>query len=110
MAKGERLGEFEIIVIAAVLRLDAAAYGVSVRQEIAKHIGRDTSYGAVYATLDRLERKGFLNSEVGDSTPQRGGRAKRAYSVTRNGRASLRASLDEMGRMIDGLGLGWSRG
>ncbi|HEY7450655.1 MAG TPA: helix-turn-helix transcriptional regulator, partial [Vicinamibacterales bacterium] len=65
----------------ALVRLNDHAYGVSVRQEIEKRTGRDVSIGAIYATLDRLEAKGYVTSRLGDPTPERGGRSKRFFRV-----------------------------
>ena len=75
------LGEFEQVVLLAILRLGDEAYAVSIRDEIARCTGRDASRGSVYITLDRLETKGYLRSRLADSTPQRGGRAKRYYAL-----------------------------
>lgn len=86
------LGEFEQIVLLAILRLGDGAYGVSIRSEIMKRTDRAPSPGALYLTLDRLEEKGFVASRLGDPTPQRGGRAKRYFSVAKAGaEAVLRA-------------------
>jgi PadR family transcriptional regulator, regulatory protein PadR len=86
------LGEFEQIVLIAILRLGDGAYGVSIRSEIMKRTDRASSLGALYLTLDRLEEKGLVVSRMGDPTPQRGGRVKRYFSVTRAGaEAVLRA-------------------
>jgi DNA-binding PadR family transcriptional regulator len=75
------LGEFEQVVLLAILRLGEGAYAVSVREEILQCTGRDVSRGSVYITLDRLETKGFLRSRLADPTPERGGRAKRFYEL-----------------------------
>ena len=75
------LGEFEQVVLLAILRLGESAYAVSVREEILQCTGRDVSRGSVYITLDRLETKGFLRSRLADPTPERGGRAKRFYEL-----------------------------
>ena len=75
------LGEFEQVVLLAILRLGDNAYAVSVREEILQRTGRDVSRGSVYITLDRLETKGFLRSRLADPTPERGGRAKRFYEL-----------------------------
>jgi PadR family transcriptional regulator PadR len=72
------LGEFEHIIVLALLRLEDRAYGVTVRQEIQVRTNREVSIGAVYATLDRLQGKGYVNSFRGDLTPERGGRSKRS--------------------------------
>src|SRR5271166_478145 len=76
-----RLGRFEEHVLLALVRLGENAYGVPIRREIAELTGRDVSFGAVYTALDRLERKGYVTSWVGDSTPERGGRAKRYFQI-----------------------------
>ena len=84
------LGEFEQVVLLAVARLEGDGYGMTVRREIERRTGRDVSIGAVYATLDRLERKGFVTSRTGDPTPERGGRARRHFELTRSGVRALR--------------------
>src|SRR6185312_391157 len=78
----QALGEFEQIVLLAILRLDERAYGVTIREEIAAKTGRDPSPGALYTTLARLEEKGLLQSRLGEPTRDRGGRAKRFVKVT----------------------------
>ena len=85
MARLPTLGEFEQLVLLAILRLDDHAYGVPIRAEIREHTGREPAPGAVYTTLDRLEDKGLVRSQLGDPTPERGGRAKRYYTVTAKG-------------------------
>src|SRR6266508_2681041 len=76
------LGEFEQVVLLAVLRLgDDEEYAVPIRDEILRCTGRDVSRGSIYITLDRLETKGYLKSRLADSTPERGGRAKRYYEL-----------------------------
>ena len=75
------LGEFEQVVLLAVLRLGDEAYAPSVRDEILRCTGRDVSRGSIYITLDRLETKGYLKSRLADPTPERGGRAKRYYAL-----------------------------
>jgi len=103
MPKGSHLGEFEQHVLAALLRLRDNAYGVTIRREIAERTGRDVAIGAVYATLDRLERKGFVSSRAGESTPERGGRAKRYFKVEAPGIRALSESWWMSDRMRDGL-------
>jgi PadR family transcriptional regulator PadR len=83
------LGEFEHIIVLALLRLEDRAYGVTVRQEIELRTDREVSIGAVYATLDRLERKGYVTSYLGDPTPERGGRSKRFFRITAEGVAAV---------------------
>ena len=97
------LGEFEHIIVLAVLRLADRAYGVTVRQEIEFRIKREVSIGAVYATLDRLEAKGYVKSHLGDPTPERGGRAKKYFKVTAAGDLALKNSLKVAGNMLAGL-------
>ena len=86
------LGEFEHVVLLAVLQLEGDAYAVPVRRLIGERTGRSVSRGALYTTLERLETKGYLRSRMGDPTPVRGGRAKRYYAVTAAGMRALRAS------------------
>jgi PadR family transcriptional regulator, regulatory protein PadR len=99
------LGEFEHIVILALLRLEDRAYGVTVRQEIEFRTDREVSIGAVYATLDRLERKGYVTSHLGDPTPERGGRSKRFFRVTADGVGAVSRTHNALQSMTEGLGL-----
>jgi PadR family transcriptional regulator, regulatory protein PadR len=103
MAKGDFLGEFEHLVLLALVRLGPAAYGMPVRQEIEARTGREASIGAVYATLDRLEGKGLVRSELGEPSPERGGRAKRLFEVTAAGRSALAGTQEALRRMLEGL-------
>ena len=103
MAKGEYLGEFEQIVLLAVLRLGENAYGVTIWEEIEKRTGRPVMIGAVYATLDRLEVKHYISSKVGDPTPARGGRAKRFFKITTQGSTALARSREILASMWAGL-------
>lgn len=105
MAKGEYLGEFEQVVLLALARLQDRAYGMSIRQEIEQRTSRDVAIGSVYSALDRLERKGYITSKVGDPTPQRGGRAKRYYSMARPGLMALKRTLATVDSLLDGLEL-----
>jgi DNA-binding PadR family transcriptional regulator len=97
------LGELETLILLATLRLGDAAYGVSVRDEIEDRTGRRLTRGAIYTALRRLEAKGFLASELGDPTPERGGRAKRFVTVTEAGLAEVRATTRDLDRMRAGL-------
>ena len=99
------IGEFEQLVLLAVMRLDAHAYGVTVRQEIASRTRRDVSIGAIYATLDRLETKGFVESHIGEPTAERGGRAKRHFRITGHGVDIVHRTLEDLRNMTDGLPL-----
>ena len=105
MARGEYLGEFEHIVLLALMRLGEQAYGVTVRQDIEKGCGRDVSIGAIYATLDRLEAKGYVKSRPGEPTPERGGRAKRFFRVSAKGVTAVNRTHDALRRMTNGLGI-----
>ena len=105
MFRRDYLGEFEHIVLLALLRLEDRAYGVSVRQEIEFRIDREVSIGAVYATLDRLEAKGYVKSSHGDPTPERGGRSKRFFRVTGKGLAAVNRTHRALESMTKGLDL-----
>ena len=107
MTGRDYLGEFEHIVILALLRLEDRAYGVTVRQEIERRTRREVSIGAVYATLDRLEAKGYVRSHQGDPTPERGGRAKRFFRVTGKGVEAVSRTHQALKRMTEGLNLVW---
>ena len=102
MGKGQNLGEFEILTLAALVRLGPEAYGVTVREEIESRAGRPVSVGALYATLDRLEEKGMVASRLGEATAERGGRAKRHFEITALGRARLEKSASMLGQMLGG--------
>ena len=108
MPRGELLGSLEHVVLLAVLRLGADAYGVTVRREIADRTDRDISLGATYSTLDRLERKGYVKSKTGEPTAERGGRAKRHFEITPAGVAAIRVSQAAIERMASGLKRAWS--
>lgn len=105
MVGRDYLGEFEHMILLAVLRLGDRAYGVTVRQEIQFRIRREVSIGAVYATLDRLETKGYAKSFQGDPTPQRGGRSKRFFRVTSEGVAAVNRTQRALQSMTEGLDL-----
>jgi PadR family transcriptional regulator PadR len=83
------VGEFERAVLLAVIRLGDEAYGVRIRDHLEEALGRRISFGAVYTTLDRLLEKGLVSARVGDPTPQRGGRAKKFFTVLAPGRRAL---------------------
>ncbi|GMV06996.1 MAG: hypothetical protein AMXMBFR53_32710 [Gemmatimonadota bacterium] len=98
------MGEFEQLVLLALLRLDNDGYGMEVREEIERRTGRDVSYGAVYTTLDRLERKGYVAHRLGEATAERGGRAKKYFRVLPEGQEALRATRDALRVMWEGVG------
>ena len=97
------LGEFEQVVLLAVLRLGKGAYGVPIRREIEERTGRQVSVGALYSTLDRLESKGYLHSWFGAATAERGGRSKRHFEVLPAGSEALARSKNMLDRMWRGL-------
>lgn len=103
MVKPRNLGEFEILVLASLIRLGDNAYGVAIRNEIEKRAEREVSVGALYSTLSRLEEKKYVHSHVGEATAERGGRAKRFYRLSALGKAQLDRSMTALGRMFDGL-------
>ncbi len=97
------LGEFEQIVLLAMIRLNKNAYGMTIRMEIDERIGRSVSIGAVYTTLERLEKKGLIVSKRGESTPQRGGKAKRYFHPTTAGKNKLKEARKNLETMWQGL-------
>ena len=104
MSDRDFLGEFEHIIVLALLRLEDRAYGVTVRQEIELRTNREVSIGAVYATLDRLEKKGYVTSQKGEPTPERGGRSKRFFRVTGTGVEAVSRTHRALKNMTEGLG------
>ena len=105
MGKEDFLGQFEQITLLALIRLGENAYGMTIRQEIAKRTGKEVSIGAIYTTLDRLEKKGFVSSRIGEATAERGGRAKRYFKVKAAGATALNRSRETIARMAEGLAL-----
>jgi PadR family transcriptional regulator len=105
MSGRDSLGEFEHIIVLALLRLEDRAYGVTVRQEIESRTHREVSIGAVYATLERLETKGYVRSHRGEPTPERGGRAKRFFRVTAKGMTAVNRTQHAIENMSQGLDL-----
>src|SRR5207237_7997442 len=98
MTKREQLGNFELMVMLALIRIGDNAYGVPISEELERRTGRDVAFGSVYAALERLEDKGFVTSELGEATPERGGRAKRYYRVTGRGLTEVR---DTQGALVN---------
>ena len=103
MSAAAGLGEFEQVVLLAILRLADGAYGTAIRLEISVCTGRDPAPGALYTTLERLEEKGLVNSTFGDPTPQRGGRAKRYFRVSADGVGAVARSQRAYRALLRGL-------
>jgi DNA-binding PadR family transcriptional regulator len=103
MTKETFLGEFEQMLLLAILRLGARAYGATLMQELEATAGRRVSRGAVYVTMDRMEEKGWIESRPSDPRPERGGRPRRLVRVTLEGVAELRRSREALLRLWDGL-------
>ena len=98
-------GEFELLVLLAVMRLEGDAYAVPVRAEIETRTGRTVARGAVYMTLDRLVAKGYLTERVAGGGPERGGRPRRLFAVTARGADATREAVLALRRMQQGLAL-----
>ena len=103
MAERLYLGEFELVVMLVVIRLGEDAYGVPISREIEQQTGRGVAFGTVYATLERLQKKGFVSSRLGDATPEQGGRAKRYFEVTPTGVRTVRETKQTLVRLWQGL-------
>lgn len=98
MGSGEFLGELEYLTLCAVLAVREQAYGISIQQQL-EEVGRKLSFSTIYATLDRLERKGYVSSWLGDPTPERGGKPKRCFRIEGKGMAALARSRQVMESM-----------
>jgi PadR family transcriptional regulator, regulatory protein PadR len=90
MARREFLGGFELLVLLALIRLGDDAYGVPISEAIEKSSGREVALGSVYITLERLQNKGLVSSELGEPTAVRGGRAKTYFRITAKGLREVR--------------------
>jgi PadR family transcriptional regulator PadR len=97
------LGEFELMVLLALIRLGDQAYGVPIGREIEQQTGREAALGSVYAALERLEEKGLVTSRLGDPTAARGGRAKRYFQVTSQGLRQVRETQRALVNLWNGL-------
>ena len=97
------LGEFEQLLLLALLKLGDEAYGVRIRQAIERGAGRHVSAGAIYTALERLERQGLVSSRLGDPTPERGGKRKRYYRLEADGASALKHAQAALARMAKGL-------
>lgn len=99
----DQLGEFEKLVLLALLRLEGESYGAAILAEIEERTARSSSSGALYVALRRMEKRGLLTSRFGDPTPTRGGRAKRYFQVEPEAIRLLRESQQLWTQMADGL-------
>jgi PadR family transcriptional regulator, regulatory protein PadR len=97
------IGDFEQLVLFALVRLGADAYGVTIRGEIEKRTGRAISAGALYTALDRMEKRGLVASRLGDPTPQRGGKRKRLYTLQPAGERALARVYESLRLMASGV-------
>lgn len=95
------LGEFELMILLTVLHLGDQAYGVPISRQLERSRGRAVSVGSVYAALERLEAKGLIASSLGDPTPERGGKAKRYFRVTREGLRQVRETRRVLSKLWD---------
>ena|SRR6516225_2931322 len=105
MPERSYLGELELMILLALVRLGDDAYGVPISKELLELAGREVALGSVYAALDRLERKRFLTSKMGDPTPERGGRAKRFFRVTPAGLRALKTTRTALINLWRGIPL-----
>lgn len=103
--KEKYLGEFEQIVLLALLKLKGNAYGARIRQLLLDEIDRDVVIGALYSTLERLEKKGMVSSHFGEATPQRGGRPKKYFIVSAKGEQALQRARMAMNKMWQDISL-----
>ena len=83
------MGELERTVLVAILHLQGQGYAVSIADETSRRLNKSVSLGAIYGTTDRLEKKGFISSKLGDPTPERGGKPKRLYRIEASGEHAL---------------------
>ena len=98
--RGQYLAEFELYVVAALARLGDEAYGVTIRREIEQRSGRSVAIGAVYATLARLNDKGYVAFRISDPRPIQGGRARKHALLTASGRRVLQRSTEMLQRIL----------
>lgn len=103
MRKGEYLGNLELMLLLALLRLGENAYGVTIAQELEQQTHREVVVASVYAALERLQERGLVRSMLGEATPERGGRAKRYFRITADGIREVRAARRALMNMWKGL-------
>ena len=110
MPRGDTCGQFEQLVLTAILTLDEDAYGVTIHRKVQELSSpKSVTLGAVYVTLDRLEEKAFVSSWLSDPTPERGGRSKRYYKVETAGESALRESMLASQRMWNAVPKKWRK-
>ena len=97
------LTDFELMILLATLRVGEGAYGVPIAREIEQTGGRPVALAAVYAALDRLERNGLVTATLGDATPERGGRAKKMFEVTREGLRAIKQTRQALVALWSGV-------
>ena len=103
MPKRNYLGDFELMILLALMRLREDAYGVPISQEIEQQTGREVALATVYAALERLEENGLVSSELGEPTAARGGRAKRYFRITKKGLHEVREARRALINLWRGL-------
>lgn len=105
MRQPGQLGEFEHLLLLTLAQLKGKSYGSEIRRMLKQLIARDSSIGALYATLERMEKKGFVTTSVGEPTAERGGRAKRYFELTMEGKQALRETKQQLQTMWQGIEL-----
>ncbi len=105
MRQPSQLGEFEHLLLLTLAQLKGKSYGTEIRKTLKQLINRDSSIGALYATLERMEKKGFISSTLGEPTAERGGRAKRYFELSAEGKQALRETQQQLKTMWQGLEL-----
>ena len=98
------LGEFEQLILMALMRLGPGAYGVTIRAEIEARARRAVAAGALYTALSRMEKRGLVSSRLGEPTPERGGKRKRLYTVQPAGERALARVYESLRLMASGMG------
>ena len=109
MTKRDQLGNFELMVMLALIRLGDNAYGVPISEELEKRTGRDVAIGSVYAALERLEDKGYVSSKFSDPIPERGGRSRRLFRLLPTGQRALQESVSIQVRSQKSIAAFWRK-
>jgi PadR family transcriptional regulator, regulatory protein PadR len=103
MRRREYLGNFELMVLLAIMRVGEDAYGVPISQQIEEQSGHEVAVASVYAALQRLEEKNLVSSRLGEATPERGGKAKKYFRLTTKGLRQVRSTRRTLTQLWDGL-------